>query len=562
MNQDLLGNQYPPPGFQAEGQVQIGSEGNGNIVPVDEIPTQGSGNAVASGGVYEALEDKEPTIPEQPGESPTDYVYVGNKTWRNLQTWIGQLIENATTSNGVTWDSIQGKPAGLITEEADPTVPTWVKSITQGQKDALIWLSAKFPRTGLTPGNILVVAQNGDSITQMPLSDMLVDIIPGLSGFMSGLVSPPSSLVVSQVGFDVRMNWTDIQRRAGYYAVEVRWRVNSGDWTDYVSINTLEFSELSHVWDQANIPPNMTHVGARLRYLRTDNTPSSWIEAQTTYNANTPTVPETTYEIIGASVRWWSDGGQVLQTQYEVVPASVRWWTTETVTPPTTTPIAPNPITVTRFSYNIIDVIVTDNNSGVDQYEYNFREKLTSTWYTLKADGSLNTNPTGPLLVTFADNISSRLQSTAAAYFVGKLIEARVRTWVNGVASPWSLIVGETGVGGADSTTLAKSQRTAKINIVKGVDGLYSDTESDEDGIYRAYYYVTARPYKDGSGNRKKFENEAFAAGLLIEVSKIFVDPAHFTSWDTLENAMYIAAIVGGNPSWINSYAQQELITQ
>lgn len=551
----------PPQGFEPGGDVVTGTPAE-PVYEFDAAPVENSQKAVRSGGLFTAFAAKEPTI-TAPSTNPDQYVWDGEKSWRNLLEWVGQLLEQYQEENGgsIDWDDIANKPTGLITEEADPTVPAFVKSITQAQKDALVWFTSKFPRTGLTPGNVLVVAQNGDSVTHMPLSDMLVDIIPGLSGFMSGLVSPPSSLVVAQVGFDVRMSWTDIQRRAGYYAVEVRWRVNSGDWTDYVSINTLEFSELAHVWDQANIPPNVTHVGARLRYLRTDNTPSSWIEAQTTYNNTTPTVPETTYEIVGASVRWWSDGGQVLQTQYEVVPASVRWWTTETVTPPTTTPIAPNPITVARFSYNIIDVIVTDNNSGVDQYEYNFREKLTTTWYTLKADGSLNTNPTGPLLVTFADNISSRLMSLADTYFVGKQIEARVRTWVNGVASPWSLVVGEVGGGGSDFTTLAKSVRTAKINIIKDEDDLYSDTESDEDGIFDAYYYVNGRPYKDGSGNRKKFENEAFAPGLLIEVSKIFVNPAHFTSWTTLETMMYIAAISVGHPEYINSYAQQNFIT-
>ncbi|AYQ31446.1 hypothetical protein [Runella sp. SP2] len=105
MNQDLLGIRYPPPGFQAEGPVTIGSEGentnpSGNVT-VDAYPTQGSGNAVSSGGVFERLAQKEDAIaPVQ--DNPTSYVWVGNKTWRLLDTIVEQIVNNLIGSGGET----------------------------------------------------------------------------------------------------------------------------------------------------------------------------------------------------------------------------------------------------------------------------------------------------------------------------------------------------------------------------------------------------------------------------------------------------------------------------
>lgn len=70
--------------------------------------------------------------------------------------------------------------------------------------------------------------------------------------------------------------------------------------------------------------------------------------------------------------------------------------------------------------------------------------------------------------------------------------------------------------------------RTSKINIVKS-GSTYSDITPDMDGIFVAYYYVNTVPYEDNSGNRIKFLNETFAAGIPITISKIFVNPKLFS---------------------------------
>lgn len=552
----------PPQNFEPAGDVLNQPPARENL-DFDEYPVENSAKAVRSRGLFIRFSQKEPSITAQP-TNPTDYVWVGNKTWRRLSEWIGTLIDEAVAGITISWDDID-KPANLATTDDIPNVPFWVQSITQAQKEALAWFTSKFPRTKLNPGDVLIIGPDGDSIVPTAMGQILSGYFPALSGVLSGVVSPPTSVFVRQVATDVEIVWTDIVRRAGYYGVEVRYKINNGEWSDWEFLNQPDYSQRSHTWPREFIPNFMTDVDARVRYIDAQNAPSAWIDAQTKYNEDKPVVTEITYEVVEDSVRWWSDGGVLETTQYEIVPGSVRFYSEEEIDEPDPTPpVAPNPITVKRFAFNIIDVTVSDNNSGVDHYEYNYREKNTAQWYTLKADGSLSTNPTGPLLVTFADNISTRLNGVAATYFIGKQIEVRVRTWVNDEASPWSNIVAEAAADTpTDFVTLSKSVRTAKINIQKDEDDLYSDTESDVDGIYLAYYYVNGRPYKDGSGNRKKFENEAFSDGLLIEVSKIFVDPGHFTSWTVLEDSMYIAQMgSGGTPAWIHMYAQQNFITQ
>ena len=121
-------------------------------------------------------------------------------------------------------------------------------------------------------------------------------------------------------------------------------------------------------------------------------------------------------------------------------------------------------------------------------------------------------------------------------------------------------VPGSGGSGGSGGGTSASVQRTAKINIVK-TGSTYSDTTSDTDGIFVAYYYVNNVPYKDGSGNRAKFLNESFTAGIPITVSKAFVNPAYFPDWNSMENNMNIAAFSGGTPAAINSYEQHSFIT-
>lgn len=106
MNTDLNGTQFPPAGFQAEGGVTIGTEGenptpgNGNVT-IDAYPTEGSGSAVSSGGVHERLGQKEDKIvPVQ--DNPTSYVFVGNKTWLLLDNLVSSIVTNLLGEGGGT----------------------------------------------------------------------------------------------------------------------------------------------------------------------------------------------------------------------------------------------------------------------------------------------------------------------------------------------------------------------------------------------------------------------------------------------------------------------------
>ena len=114
--------------------------------------------------------------------------------------------------------------------------------------------------------------------------------------------------------------------------------------------------------------------------------------------------------------------------------------------------------------------------------------------------------------------------------------------------------------GGNGGGTTSVVTRTSKINIVKS-GSTYSDTTSDVDGIFTAYYYVNNVPYKGSGGERIKFLNESFAAGIPITISKVFVNLAYFPDWNSLETSMNIAAISGGNPESISSYEQHSFIT-
>lgn len=114
--------------------------------------------------------------------------------------------------------------------------------------------------------------------------------------------------------------------------------------------------------------------------------------------------------------------------------------------------------------------------------------------------------------------------------------------------------------GGNGGGTTSVVTRTSKINIVKS-GSTYSDTTSDVDGIFTAYYYVNNVPYKGSGGERIKFLNESFAAGIPITVSKVFVNLAYFPDWNSMENNMNIAAFSGGIPAAINSYEQHSFIT-
>ncbi|WP_273210800.1 PA14 domain-containing protein [Runella zeae] len=130
----------PPQNFQPAGDVLINPPATAPY-PVDGSPVQNSTNPVSSGGVWEALDGKEPAI-TPPSTNPEEYVFTGEKNWRNLLEWVGQLLEQAVENLGgsVNWTDIIGRP-DVVIDEADPTVPTWVKNITEEEKDFLVWLS-------------------------------------------------------------------------------------------------------------------------------------------------------------------------------------------------------------------------------------------------------------------------------------------------------------------------------------------------------------------------------------------------------------------------------------
>ncbi|WP_028665630.1 hypothetical protein, partial [Runella zeae] len=475
-----------PPGFVPGGDI-IPDATPAAPTDLDATPTIGSLKGVRSNGVAEALDDKEPTI-EPPTENAVQKVWVGTKEWRDLPTWIqslvGQLINDALED--FDWQQVSDQ-FNLITEEADPTVPAHVKSITEEQKEALAWFSSNFSRENLTPGHVVIIGQDGDSLQIMPLGELLTPFFPALSSVLSGVVAPITSLSIVQQVNDIKVTWTDITRKAGYYQVEMRHRIQNGDWTQYVLLNQPDFSVKEHLWERTHIPTGVTHVGVRVRYLDKENVPSEWKLAETTFNSNAPVITETLYERVAFSGRWWSQGAVVEETQYERVAYSGRWWS-ETVAPEPegdTPPTAPNPIVVARNAANQINVTIPLElpHNPMRLFELNYRVVGTEAWRVYTNTGLLAA-PATPALLSGPNNgqanFSFLLQN---AYFTQGRIEARARSWQNSVASPWSTIVAEPiSGGGGGSTTLPSSyvlhyymsQANGFLDLVveKGVDGL------------------------------------------------------------------------------------------
>lgn len=111
------------------------------------------------------------------------------------------------------------------------------------------------------------------------------------------------------------------------------------------------------------------------------------------------------------------------------------------------------------------------------------------------------------------------------------------------------------------SGLVASHSRTDLINIVKGSDGKWADTESDEMGTKKAWYFTGADvPYKDANGNRKKFAGEEFQSGLVLWVRKIYLEESFFNSWDRVENQMWQGG-PGLHPEWIGYNCQQKITT-
>lgn len=373
MNQDFSGNSYPPPNFLPVGPVILNPNGEGvpPDITVDAQPTQGSGNPVSSNGVFVALTAKEPTLSAQGSPQAQDFVYVGNKSWRNLPDWIQSLIDAAinNTLDTLDWSEIDGMPDFLL-EEADPTVPAWVKSITQEQKDALEWFRGKFPRTAITPGDVFVVGLDGDSVSTKPLGELLTKYFPALSTIMSGVVSAPISVSAVQVISDVKVSWTDIERRAGYYGVEVRFLNIDGEYSSWEFLNQPENDVLEHIVPSANLPANITRVGVRIRYIDTQNVASAWTETEIAYSS-TPVVGETTYTILLQEGRWYGD----LQSEtFSILLEEGRWY--GDVAPDATTGIGGGGSVGDAEDYTIV------------LYEHEYNSHLELELYN-KPDGTL-----------------------------------------------------------------------------------------------------------------------------------------------------------------------------
>ena len=501
----------PPQNFQPAGQVTIETPAESSI-SVDAVPTQNSTHPVSSGGVFAALSNREPKI-QSPTSTPEEYVLVGDKTWVKLSTWIQQLLEAALAqAGGVHWENIEGKPSDFLLEEADPTVPAYVKSITETQKEALAWFSEKFSRESLTPGHVVVIGQDGDSLQIMPLGELLTPFFPALSSVLSGVVAPITSLSIVQQVDDINVTWTDITRKAGYYQVEMRHRIQNGDWTEYVLLNQPDFSVKEHLWQRSHIPTGVTHVGVRVRYLDKENVPSEWKLAETTFNSNAPVITETLYERVAFSGRWWSQGAVVEETQYERVAYSGRWWSeTESQQPEgDTPPAAPNPLIVKRWLSNRIEVIVplTAPHNNQTLLELQFRVVGTSTWHYYALNSGMSVAPATPRLfqLTASEGQTSfSLTFDSESFFTTGVIEVRARVILNSLTSQWSAIVQEQpasgGGGGGGSTPTASSyvlkyymsQANGFLDLIveKGIDGLpYISDNGGDFGKAKTKYQV------------------------------------------------------------------------
>lgn len=94
-----------------------------------------------------------------------------------------------------------------------------------------------------------------------------------------------------------------------------------------------------------------------------------------------------------------------------------------------------------RYNANEVGVQILNASAG-QQYEYNFREYPNGVWYTLKAGNILSTDPSNPALFTVPVN-GSYTNGVFNTFFSGRIIEARVRLYINGTPQSWSTVVKE-----------------------------------------------------------------------------------------------------------------------
>jgi hypothetical protein len=208
MNQDLTGNQFPPPGFQAEGSVEVNlggnNQGENSPIVIDSAPTQGSGNAVSSGGVFEALEGKEDAIATVQ-DNPTNFFLAGNKTWLNLSTAVEAIVNEMDLGGGTAPEEI---PAEYITEtelEAfvgdDITAPLNLTPTTAAVYEAFSHSIAR----SVFSGNVSLMSAPAGCTVTIGESNVTIEWVPVFKGdhyvvFWVGngqKLGQPSSLKIS-----------------------------------------------------------------------------------------------------------------------------------------------------------------------------------------------------------------------------------------------------------------------------------------------------------------------------------------------------------------------------
>lgn len=78
----------------------------------------------------------------------------------------------------------------------------------------------------------------------------------------------------------------------------------------------------------------------------------------------------------------------------------------------------------------------------------------------------------------------------------------------------------------------ASSVRTDLINVVKNPDtGLYSNVMPDVIGNYIGYFFVNGIPYLNPDGSRRNYLNVPLRAGLVVEVSVVFLDQSRYPNF-------------------------------
>lgn len=247
--------------------------------------------------------------------------------------------------------------------------------------------------------------------------------------------------------------------------------------------------------------------------------------------------------------------------------------------------VAPPPVVVNGFAITGIGQVVTGANPQQSYHTVVAPARVINIDTT--PDGSfpcsvtinnhtesftLDSNPTGYPAVYFnpADPVWG---ITAAGVFSVSITitigNSSYTQSVNTTVTNQDLGIVSGGGGGNvvdNNVAVASSARTDMINVQKDPNtGLYSDTVSDTINGYVAYYFLNGVPYLNPDGSRKKFENEAIAAGRLVQVAKMLLHPNYYSSYaDWLTNGWKTKIKVGNdypNDWWVLAYAEQDITT-